>query len=82
MAVSTRRRTTSGELDELRAELAAARAEIAELRAAIRSTAALAVGIGFHRSPTVAGGVKTIRDVCGINGVDQRHADIITALFG
>lgn len=80
MAVTTRRKPASGDL-ELHNALAEARTEIGELRQALRAVAGLAFGIGVHRAPIGTGeSITTIRGVCQLYGVSG-HTATIEKLF-
>ena len=77
MTTTTRRRTATGDDEQLRAELAEARAEIAELRTQLRAVAGLAFGIGIHRAPVSANhSVRTVADICRLYGISGHTATI------
>jgi hypothetical protein len=74
MAVTTRRKPASDEVEQLRAE-------IDELRQALRAVAGLAFGIGINRAPVSAGGsARTVADVCRMYGISG-HTATIEKLF-
>ncbi len=88
MAVTTRRKPASGEIEQLRGEieqlrgeLAGTRAEIGELRTQLRAVAGLAFGIGVIRAPAgTNASVTTIRGVCQLYGVSG-HAEAIAEIL-